>query len=98
MFCTDFGGWGESTLKLFLKINQYLGNRTTYEYLVCFSTKYKSPSSKKHFHFEKSNEKSLLYGLSRTLQNRRFERSLFTLRDRDSLKRSFMVNRGYLLC
>ena len=34
-FC---GGWGESTMKLRLKIHQYLCNRTTYECFVCFST------------------------------------------------------------
>ena len=37
-FCTDFGGWGESTIKLLIKIHQYLCNRTTYECFVCFST------------------------------------------------------------
>ena len=26
-FCTEFGGWGESTIKLLLKIYQYLCNR-----------------------------------------------------------------------
>ena len=53
VFCTDFGGWGESTRKLLPKIHQYLCNRTTYECFVCFSTKLKSPSSKQHFYFEK---------------------------------------------
>ena len=43
---TDFGVWGESTRQLLPKIHQYLFNRTTYEYFVCFSTKLKSPSSK----------------------------------------------------
>ena len=38
VFGTDFGGWGESTTMLLLKINQYLCNRTTYECFVCFST------------------------------------------------------------
>ena len=28
VLCIDFGGWGESTLKLLLKIHQYLCNRT----------------------------------------------------------------------
>ena len=46
VFSTDFGGWGESTRKLFLKIHQYLCNRTTYESFVCFCTKFKSPSLK----------------------------------------------------
>ena len=46
VFCIDFGEWSESTLKLLLKIHQYLCNRTTYECFGCFSTKYKSPSSK----------------------------------------------------
>ena len=46
VFCTDFGGWGESTIKLLLYIHQYLCNRTTYERFVCFLTKFKSPSSK----------------------------------------------------
>ena len=59
VFCTDFCGWGESTVKLLIEIHQHLCNRTTYEYLVCYSTKYKSPSSKYHFHFEKSSGKSL---------------------------------------
>ena len=44
--CTDFVGWGESKLKLLLKIHQHLCNHTTYVRFVCFSTKYKSPSSK----------------------------------------------------
>ena len=42
----QFFQWGESTLKLLLKIHQYLCNRTTYECFGCFSTKCKSPSSK----------------------------------------------------
>ena len=29
VFCTDFGGWGESTLKFLLKIHQYLCKYTT---------------------------------------------------------------------
>ena len=45
-FCSDFGGWGESTIKLLLKIHQSLCNPITYECLVYFSTKFKSPSSK----------------------------------------------------
>ena len=36
--------------------HQYLYNRTTY--FGCFSTQYKSPSSKQHFHVEKSSGKS----------------------------------------
>ena len=86
VFCPDFGGWGESKLKLPLQIYQYLCNRTTYERFVCFSTKYKSPSSKYHFHFEKSSGKSLWSGLSKILQNCRFEKILFTLRDPAPLK------------
>ena len=46
VFCIDFGGWGESTIKVLLKIHQYLCNHTTYECVICFSTKSKSPSSK----------------------------------------------------
>ena len=46
VFCTDFGGWCESIIKLLRKIHQYLCNRTTYECFGCFSTKYKNPSSK----------------------------------------------------
>ena len=46
VFCSDFGSFGESTIKLLLRIRQYLCNRTTYECFGCFSTKYKSPSSK----------------------------------------------------
>ena len=46
MFWTDFGGWGEFTIKLLLKIHQYLCNCTTYECFVCFSTKLKSLFSK----------------------------------------------------
>ena len=46
VFCTDSGGWAESTAKLLSKIHQYLCNRTTYECFVCFSSKLKSPSSK----------------------------------------------------
>ena len=54
VFRSDFGGWGESTIKLLgesaikllLKIHQYLCNPTTYECLVYFSRKFKSPSSK----------------------------------------------------
>ena len=46
VFCTDSGGWGESTRKLLPKIHQYLCNRTTYECFVCFSSKLKSLSSK----------------------------------------------------
>ena len=30
VFCSDFGGWGESTVKLFLKIHQYLCNPKRY--------------------------------------------------------------------
>ena len=45
VFRSDFGGWGESTIKLLLKIHQYLCNPTTYECLVYFSRKFKSPSS-----------------------------------------------------
>ena len=44
VLCLDFGGWGESTIKLLLKTHQYLCNPTTYECLVCFSTKFKSSS------------------------------------------------------
>ena len=87
VFCTDSGGWGESTRKLLPKIHQYLCNRTTYECFVCFSSKLKSPSSKRHLHFEKSSRKSLRYGLSKVLQNRHFERCLFTLRDPAPLRR-----------
>ena len=39
VFCIDFGGWGESTIKLLLKIHQYLCIPTTYECLVYFSKK-----------------------------------------------------------
>ena len=46
VFCTDAGGWGESTRKLLPKIHQYLRNRATYECFVCFSSKLKSPFSK----------------------------------------------------
>ena len=46
VFCSDFGGWGESTRKLLPKSHQHLGNRTTYECFVCFSTNLKSSSSK----------------------------------------------------
>ena len=46
VFHSDFGGWSESTIKLLLKIHQYLCNPTTYECLVCFSRKFKSSSSK----------------------------------------------------
>ena len=46
VFCTDFGGWGESTIKLLLNIHQYLCNHTAYERFVCFLTKFESPSSK----------------------------------------------------
>ena len=46
VFCTDFGGWGESTTKLLLKIHQHLRIRTTYERFACFLTKFKIPSSK----------------------------------------------------
>ena len=46
VLCTDFGGWGESTQKLLLKIHRYLCNYTTYECFVCSSAKYKSQSSK----------------------------------------------------
>ena len=45
-FRSDSDGWGESTIKLLLKIHQYLCNPTTYECLVYFSRKFKSPSSK----------------------------------------------------
>ena len=54
MFCSDFGGWGKSTIKLLLKIHQYLCIPATSECLVCFPTKFKSPSSKEHLYFEKS--------------------------------------------
>ena len=37
VFRSNFGGWGESTIKLLLKIHQDLCNRTTYECLVCSS-------------------------------------------------------------
>ena len=59
MFSSDFSGWGESTIKLLLKIHQYLCNPKTCECLVCFSTKVKGPSSKEHLYFEKSSGKSL---------------------------------------
>ena len=42
---SDFDGWGEPTIKLLLKIHQYICNPTTYECLVYFSRKFKSPSS-----------------------------------------------------
>ena len=42
VFCTDSGGWGESTTKLLQKIYQYLCNHTTYECFVCFSSKLKT--------------------------------------------------------
>ena len=46
VFCTDFGGWGGSTLKLLLKTHQYLCNRKTCGCFICFFSKYKSPSQK----------------------------------------------------
>ena len=61
-------------------ILQYLCNHTPYECFVCFSTKFKSPSSKQHLHFGKGVE-DLCDLVSKILQNRRFERSLFTWRD-----------------
>ena len=33
VFRSDFGGWGESTIKLLLEIHQYLCNPTSYECL-----------------------------------------------------------------
>ena len=44
--CTDSDGWGESTIKVLLKIHQCLCNHTTYECFVCLPIKFKSPSSK----------------------------------------------------
>ena len=49
VFCADCGGWGESTLKLLLKIHQNLCNRTTYQCFVCFSIKHKAPFSNNTF-------------------------------------------------
>ena len=46
VFRLDFGGWGESTIKVLLKIHQYLCNPTTYERFVYFARKFKGPSSK----------------------------------------------------
>ena len=40
MFCTDFGGWGESIIKLLQKISQYLCNGTTHECFVSFYNKF----------------------------------------------------------
>ena len=59
VFCTGSGGWGESTIRLVLKIHQNICNRTTYECFVFFSTKFKIPSSKYQLNFEKSSGKSL---------------------------------------
>ena len=39
----------------------------------------KNPPSKYRLHFERSNGKSLWYGLSKILQNRHFKRSLFIM-------------------
>ena len=44
VFCTDLGGWGESTINLLLNIHPFLCKLTTYECFVCFSIKFKSPS------------------------------------------------------
>ena len=46
VFCTDFGGWRESTIRLLLKIHQYLCNRTPYECFVCLAMKLRIQSSK----------------------------------------------------
>ena len=46
VFRSDFVGWGESTIKLLIKIHQYLCNPTRYECLVYFSRNFNSPSSK----------------------------------------------------
>ena len=72
---------GVNPQQSYFQIHQYLCNRTTYECLVCFSLKLKSQSSKWHLHFEKNSRKPLWHGLSKVLQSRHFERSLFTLRD-----------------
>ena len=79
-FCSDFGGWGESTINLLVKINQYLCNLTIREcsllllYEIHESILQITPS------LEKNNGKSPCYGLSKILRNCMFERSLFTLR------------------
>ena len=59
VFCTDFGGWGESTLQLLVKFLQYPCHRTTYECMIYFSTKHKSPSSNENFHSKESGVNSL---------------------------------------
>ena len=74
VFCTDFGGWGESTRQLFPKLQQYPCNRTTYACFACFSTKLKSLSSKQHLHFEKNSRISVIWPIKNTA-NRHFERS-----------------------
>ena len=38
VLCTDFGGWGESILKLILKIHQYLCNRMSVSVVSLRST------------------------------------------------------------
>ena len=89
LFCTDFCGWGESTLKLLLKIHQYFCNRRIYERSACFLTKFKSPSSNRTFILRKIVE-NLCDMAYKIQQNRPFERSLFTLRDPVPLSRALL--------
>ena len=49
VFSTVIGGRGDSKIKLTLKMNQYLCNRTTYECFVCFPMIFKSPDSNSTF-------------------------------------------------
>ena len=61
MFCTDFGGWGESKGKVASKIHRYICSHIIYEYFRCCSAKFMSPSSTYPIHFEKSSDRSLGY-------------------------------------
>ena len=59
LFRSYFGGWGESTIKLLLKIHQYLCNPTTYERFALFLYKIQASIFKIAPVFEKSSGKSL---------------------------------------
>ena len=80
VFCSDFGGWGESTIKLLLKstnISAILQHMSVWFVSLQNS---RVRLQKNTFILRKVVEISVIWTIKNTA-NRRFERSLFTLRD-----------------
>ena len=80
VFRSDFGGWGESKIKLLLKMHQYLCNPTTYECLFISLENSRVHLQNNTYILRKVGKISVIWTINNP-ENHRFERSLFTLRD-----------------